>query len=162
MKAKQETILVRVSRLKRNCNYEGDILDHADFEQPPPLQPIHPARLNLEDGIFTGVQIPSDRTPLGIFTKGSKIEDQTSSAFCAMEKVNIIKTWKAKLSPTNTVFQAETLVLKAAIEWANTNNKEVTIWSDSQSGLQALKSFSTVSKIIQEAHMALLANAKLG
>ncbi|GBM09658.1 hypothetical protein AVEN_60285-1 [Araneus ventricosus] len=53
------------------------------------------------------------------------------------------------------------LALKAAIEWANTTNEEVSIWSDSVSSLQALKSFYVKSKIIQEAQMALLGNARI-
>ncbi|GBM13553.1 hypothetical protein AVEN_123972-1 [Araneus ventricosus] len=67
----------------------------------------------------------------------------------------VTKTWKTKLSPANTVFQAEKLALKAAIEWANTANEDVNIWSDSESSLQALKSFNLKSKISQEAQMTL-------
>ncbi|GBL90340.1 hypothetical protein AVEN_178793-1 [Araneus ventricosus] len=52
------------------------------------------------------------------------------------------------------------LAPKAAIEWANTAN-EVSIWSDSESSLQALKSFYAKSKIIQEAQMTLLGNARI-
>ncbi|GBN54249.1 hypothetical protein AVEN_234688-1, partial [Araneus ventricosus] len=61
----------------------------------------------------------------------------------------VTKTWKAKLSTSNTVFQAEMLPLKAAIEWAKTTNENVNIWSDSEPNLQALKSFYVMSKIIQ-------------
>ncbi|GBN17796.1 hypothetical protein AVEN_95677-1 [Araneus ventricosus] len=52
------------------------------------------------------------------------------------------------------------LVLKAASEWANTANEEVNIWSDSESSLQALKSFYVKSKSTQEAQMTLLENAR--
>ncbi|GBM51442.1 hypothetical protein AVEN_147125-1 [Araneus ventricosus] len=47
IKAKQEATLLWVIRLKRNCTNEGAILDYADYEQPLPRQPIHPARFNL-------------------------------------------------------------------------------------------------------------------
>ncbi|GBN23790.1 hypothetical protein AVEN_215892-1 [Araneus ventricosus] len=53
------------------------------------------------------------------------------------------------------------LALKAAIEWANTANEEVNIWSNSESSLQALKSFNVKSKITQEAQMTLLENARI-
>ncbi|GBN33807.1 hypothetical protein AVEN_128332-1 [Araneus ventricosus] len=53
------------------------------------------------------------------------------------------------------------LALKAAIEWANTANEDVNIWSDSESSLQALKSFNVNSKITQEAQMTLLENARI-
>ncbi|GBL80259.1 hypothetical protein AVEN_92195-1 [Araneus ventricosus] len=81
------------------------------------------------------------------------INDQTGSAFCVIANEAITKTWKAKLSPANTVFQAEMLALKAAIEWANKANEDVNIWSDSESSLQALNSFNIKSKITQEAQM---------
>ncbi|GBN66265.1 hypothetical protein AVEN_129358-1 [Araneus ventricosus] len=92
---------------------------------------------------------------------GFKIEKQTSSSFCARKNENIIKTWRAKLSPANAIFQVETLALNAVIEWANTTKKEVTIWKENESGLQALKSFSTKNTIIQKAQMAQLTNVKV-
>ncbi|GBM95257.1 hypothetical protein AVEN_199257-1 [Araneus ventricosus] len=51
------------------------------------------------------------------------------------------------------------LALKVGIEWANTANEEVNIWSDSESSLQALKSFNV--KITQEAQLILLENARI-
>ncbi|GBM49873.1 hypothetical protein AVEN_92141-1 [Araneus ventricosus] len=88
-------------------------------------------------GIFSKCKI---KTVLKAYTDGSKINDQTGSAFCVIANEAITKTWKAKMSPANTVFQAEMLALKAAIEWANTANEDVNIWSDSESSLQDLKS----------------------
>ncbi|GBL95985.1 hypothetical protein AVEN_199952-1 [Araneus ventricosus] len=95
------------------------------------------------------------------YEDGSKINYQTGSAFCAITNEAVTKTWKAKLSSANTVFQAEVLDLKAAIEWANTANVEVNSWSDSESSLQALKSLYVKNKIIQEAQMTLLGNARI-
>ncbi|GBL79359.1 hypothetical protein AVEN_92554-1 [Araneus ventricosus] len=115
----------------------------------------------LEDRITHGGQVPSNRTPIEVYTDGSKINDQTGSAFCVIANEAITKTWKAKLRPANTVFQAEMLALKAAIEWANTANEDVNIWSDSESRIQALKSFNVKSKITQEAQMTLLENARI-
>ncbi|GBL74849.1 hypothetical protein AVEN_243697-1 [Araneus ventricosus] len=108
-----------------------------------------------------GGQGPSNRTPIEVYIDGSKINDQTGSAFCAISNEAIPKTWKAKLSPANTMFQAEMLALKAAIEWVNIANEEVNIWSDSESSLQALTSFYVKSKITQEAQMTLLENARI-
>ncbi|GBN38335.1 hypothetical protein AVEN_186244-1 [Araneus ventricosus] len=113
------------------------------------------------DRISHGGQVPSNRTPIEVYTDCSKINDQTGSAFCAIANEAITKTWKVKLSHANTVFQAEMLTLKAAIEWANTANEEVNIWSESESSLQALKSFNVKSKITQEAQMTLLENARI-
>ncbi|GBN00932.1 hypothetical protein AVEN_150866-1 [Araneus ventricosus] len=52
------------------------------------------------------------------------------------------------------------LALKAAIEWAITTNEEVNNWSDSESRIQALKSLYVKSKIIQQAQINLLQNAR--
>ncbi|GBL84098.1 hypothetical protein AVEN_96915-1 [Araneus ventricosus] len=97
-----------------------------------------------------------------VYTDGSKIDDQTGSDFCAIANETITKTWKAKFSPDNTVFQAEMLALKAAIQRAITANEEVNIFSDRESSLQDLKSFYVKSKITQEAQMILLENARIG
>ncbi|GBM05192.1 hypothetical protein AVEN_197745-1 [Araneus ventricosus] len=121
----------------------------------------YPGRRSLEDRISHGGQVPSKRTPIEVYTDGSRINDQKGSAFCAIANEAITKTWKAKLSPANTVFQAEMLALKAGIEWANTANEEVNIWSDSESSFQALKSLNVKSKITQEAQMTLLENARI-
>ncbi|GBO05657.1 hypothetical protein AVEN_146498-1 [Araneus ventricosus] len=147
IKAKMQSTLVRVGRLCRNCVYEGIHFDHESYEQPSPPSKIHPAHFSLEDRISHGGQVPSNRTPIEVYTDGSKKNDQTGSALCAIANEAITKTWKAKLIPANTVFQAEMLALKAAIEWANTANEDVNIWSDSESGLQALKSFNVKRKI---------------
>ncbi|GBN40789.1 hypothetical protein AVEN_30924-1 [Araneus ventricosus] len=56
-----------------------------------------------------GGKFPSIRTPIKVYKDGSKINDQTGSAYCAISNEAITKTWKAMLSPTNTVFQAEML-----------------------------------------------------
>ncbi|GBN37469.1 hypothetical protein AVEN_152639-1 [Araneus ventricosus] len=144
-----------------NSDYEDIHSDHESYEQPSPPSTIHPALFSLEDRISHGGRVPSNRTPIEVYTDGSKINDQTGSAFCAIANEAITKTWKANLSPANTVFQAEMLALKAAIEWANTANEEVDIWSDSKSSLQALKSFNVKSKITQEAQMTLLENARI-
>ncbi|GBL76729.1 hypothetical protein AVEN_53410-1 [Araneus ventricosus] len=156
-----QSTLVRVGCLGRNCDYEGIHFDHESYEQPSPPSTIHPALFSLEDRISHGGQVPSNRTPTEVYTDGSKINDQTGNAFCAIANEAITKTWKAKLSPASTVFQAEMLALKAAIEWTNTANEDVNIWSDSESSLQALKSFNVKSKIIQEAQMTLLENVRI-
>ncbi|GBM84690.1 hypothetical protein AVEN_49841-1 [Araneus ventricosus] len=95
--------LVKIGCLGSNCNYEGIHFDHENYEQPSPPSVIHPVLFNLEDRISQGKQGPFNRTPLKVYTDGSKINDQTVSAFCAFANEAVTKTWKAKLS--NTVFQ---------------------------------------------------------
>ncbi|GBL78190.1 hypothetical protein AVEN_42762-1 [Araneus ventricosus] len=111
-----QSTLIRVGRLGRNCYYEDIHFHHESYEQPSPPSIIHPALFSLEDGISHGGQGPSNRIPIKVYTDGSKINDQKGSAFCAIANEAVTKTWKVKLSPANTVFQAEMLALKSAIE----------------------------------------------
>ncbi|GBL83220.1 hypothetical protein AVEN_165413-1 [Araneus ventricosus] len=84
IKAKIQSTLVRVGRLGRNCDYEGIHFDHESYEQPSPPSTIHTALFSLEDRISHGGQVPSNRTPIEVYTDGSNINDQTRSAFCAI------------------------------------------------------------------------------
>ncbi|GBL73062.1 hypothetical protein AVEN_128221-1 [Araneus ventricosus] len=111
IKAKKQSTLVRVGRLGRNCDYEGIHFDHESYKQPSPPSTIHPALFSPEDRISHGGQAPFNRTPI-VYTDGSKINDQTGSAFCAISNEAVTKTWKAKLSPANTVLKAEMLASK--------------------------------------------------
>ncbi|GBM56689.1 hypothetical protein AVEN_98179-1 [Araneus ventricosus] len=95
IKAKMQSTLVRVGRLEINCDYEGIHFDHESHEKPSPPSTIHPALFSLEDRISHGGQGPSNRTPTEVCTDGSKINDQTGSAFCVIANEAVTKTWKA-------------------------------------------------------------------
>ncbi|GBO08096.1 hypothetical protein AVEN_186628-1 [Araneus ventricosus] len=58
--------------------------DHESYEQPSPPSIIHPELFRLEDRISRGGQDPSNRTTNEVYTDGSKTNDQTGSAFCAI------------------------------------------------------------------------------
>ncbi|GBL93602.1 hypothetical protein AVEN_240889-1, partial [Araneus ventricosus] len=113
IKAQMESILVRVGRLRRDCNWEGSSFLYQDFQQPNPPLIIHPANFDLEDR----VSIVSDPHPPAeaIYTDGSHLEGETGCAFCVIQNNVQIHQWTAKLNPHNTVFQAETLAIKEAI-----------------------------------------------
>ncbi|GBO27149.1 hypothetical protein AVEN_57999-1 [Araneus ventricosus] len=67
----------------------------------------------------------------------------------------------AKLSPHKNVFQAETLAIKEAINWANSKGISTSIWSDSESALRAISSFTNSNQLIQETQQALLQNPSM-
>ncbi|GBN77807.1 hypothetical protein AVEN_233112-1 [Araneus ventricosus] len=75
IKVKMQSTLVRVSRLGRNCDYEGIHFDHESHEQPLPPSIIHPALCSLENRISREGQGASNRTPFGVYTDGSKINE---------------------------------------------------------------------------------------
>ncbi|GBN29509.1 hypothetical protein AVEN_2312-1 [Araneus ventricosus] len=108
-----ETILVRVGRLRRDCNWEGSSFLYQDFQQPNPLLIIHSDNFDLDDRF----SILSDPYPPAeaIYTDGSHLEGETGCAFCVIQNKLQIYHWTAKLSPQNTVFQAEKLAIKEAI-----------------------------------------------
>ncbi|GBO46142.1 hypothetical protein AVEN_182691-1 [Araneus ventricosus] len=91
IKAKMQSTLVRVGRLGKNCDCEGINFVHESFEQPTPPSTIHPALFSLEDRISHGEQDPSNRTAIEVYTRGSKINDQTGSAFCAIANRTVNK-----------------------------------------------------------------------
>ncbi|GBM43784.1 hypothetical protein AVEN_92769-1 [Araneus ventricosus] len=91
IKAKMQSTLVRVGRLGRNCDYEGIHFDHESYEQPSPPSIIRPALFSLEDRISLGGQGPSNRTPIEVYTDGSKIKDQTAVLSVPLQKKTSLK-----------------------------------------------------------------------
>ncbi|GBN75773.1 hypothetical protein AVEN_259212-1 [Araneus ventricosus] len=154
-----ESILVRVSRLRRDCNWEGSRFLYQDFQQRNPPLIIHPANFDLEDRI----SIVSDPHPPdeAIYTDGSHLEAETGCAFYVIQNNIQIHQWTAKLSPHNTVFQAETLAIKEAINWTNPKGISTSIWSDSESALRAISSFKSSSPLIQKTQQAFLQNPSM-
>ncbi|GBM28524.1 hypothetical protein AVEN_70125-1 [Araneus ventricosus] len=133
-----ESILVREGRLLRDCNWEGSSFLYQDFQQPNPPFIIHPANFDLEE-----VSIVSDLHPPdeAIYTDGSHLEGEIGCAFYAIRNNVQILQCTAKLSPHNTVFQAETSAITEAINWANSKEISTSIWSDSESAFRAIPSF---------------------
>ncbi|GBN12264.1 hypothetical protein AVEN_126193-1 [Araneus ventricosus] len=85
-------------------------------------------------------------------------EGETSFAFCVIQNNVQIHQWTAKLRPHNTVFQAETLAIKEAINWANFKGLSTSIWSDSESAVRVISSFKSSNPLIQKTQQALLQN----
>ncbi|GBM83861.1 hypothetical protein AVEN_145082-1 [Araneus ventricosus] len=83
IKAQMESILVRVGRLRRDCNWEGSSFLYQDFQQPNPPLIIHPANFDLEDRVSIG----SDPHPpaYAFYTDGSHLEGETGCAFCVIQ-----------------------------------------------------------------------------
>ncbi|GBL54199.1 hypothetical protein AVEN_40706-1 [Araneus ventricosus] len=73
------------------------------------------ANFDLEDR----VSIVSDSHPPAetIYTDSSHLEVETGYVFCVSQNNVQTHQWAGKLSPHNTVFQAETLTIKEAINW---------------------------------------------
>ncbi|GBL75681.1 hypothetical protein AVEN_154991-1 [Araneus ventricosus] len=159
IKVQMESILVRVGRLRIDCNWEGSSFSYQDFQQPNPPLIIHPANFDSEDE----VSIVSDPHPPAeaIYTNGSHLEGETGCAFCVIKNNVQVHQWTVKLSPHNTAFQAETLALKEATNWDNSKGISTSIWSESESAFRAISSFKSSNPLIQETQQALLQNPSI-
>ncbi|GBO40471.1 hypothetical protein AVEN_275708-1 [Araneus ventricosus] len=82
------------------------------------------------------------------------MEQGVGSAFWVFgEQQELIAKWQGRLSPKNSVFQAELIALQEAVKYAQNHQNKVKIWSDSQSSLKALlneKSNSAIARYIQD------------
>ncbi|GBL90897.1 hypothetical protein AVEN_28001-1 [Araneus ventricosus] len=114
---------------------------------------------------FSGCVILATRPAYSYPNVGVKIsshlEGETGCAFCVIQNNVQIHQWTAKLSPHNTVFQAETSSIKDAINWANSKGISTSIWSDSEMALRAISSFKISNSLVQEAQQALLQNPSM-
>ena len=92
---------------------------------------------------------------VNIFTDGSKSDDGVGAAFVVQGPDGEI-TRKFRLNTVCSVFQAEMLALSRALAWLVQNPaRNVTIYSDSQSGLKALSSTSNTNFFVNECRKSL-------
>lgn len=96
-----------------------------------------------------------------IFTDGSKGEDGTGYAAVIVKDYKVKETLQVKLRNQNSVFQAEFLALRDAIQWSISQNiPRVKIFSDSQSVLMATQNLYPRSDCVG-AFLRNLANSSL-
>ncbi|GBO27193.1 hypothetical protein AVEN_261417-1 [Araneus ventricosus] len=74
-----------------------------------------------------------------LFTDGSKTQNGVGAAFCVMEDGMLTHRWSTKPRDENTVFQAELLALKEAIQYATyiTSHQPIKILTDNKASIQA-------------------------
>ncbi|GBO32136.1 hypothetical protein AVEN_139405-1, partial [Araneus ventricosus] len=97
IKAQMESILVRLGRLRRDCNLEGSGILYHDFHQPNSSIIIHPAQFDLEDRV--SIVCDPLPPPEAIYIDGSHLEGKTGYSFCVIQNNVQIHQWTVKLSP---------------------------------------------------------------
>ncbi|KAG8179196.1 hypothetical protein JTE90_004025 [Oedothorax gibbosus] len=114
----------------------GNEVDPANFDFPTDLHMSHPVdRRSLGFG---------SRLPCGdgleIFTDGSAINGAVGGAFVVCYYGQAIHRGLGRLEDRNSVFQAELTAIEKACSWViqNLRNTEVSLFSDSRSGLQTI------------------------
>ncbi|GBN24762.1 hypothetical protein AVEN_86966-1 [Araneus ventricosus] len=85
-----------------------------------------------------------------IYIDGSKTEEGTGSAYCILENCGIMSSWQGKLVHRNSVFQAEVLAIRMAIEAATSLHRPIKIWTDSLSSLMAILNPKSHHSMVRE------------
>ncbi|XP_071043109.1 uncharacterized protein [Parasteatoda tepidariorum] len=119
------------SNLEHNINAD-------DYQHKINSNRIHPANKTSYKQI---VLPPSNPLPtrLEIYTDGSKTIQGVGAAFCVYNDNNLTDTFKFTLNQDNSVFQAEILAIKEALNWLETQvGREATIHTDRLAGMNAL------------------------
>ncbi|GBM16360.1 hypothetical protein AVEN_28320-1 [Araneus ventricosus] len=93
-----------------------------------------------------------------IYTDGSKTDEGTGSSYCILENNGIIASWQGKLDRRKSVFQAEILVIRMAIEAASSLYRPIKIWTDSLSSLLAILNPKSHPSIVREIQTLLLSH----
>ncbi|GBO05169.1 hypothetical protein AVEN_230333-1 [Araneus ventricosus] len=153
IKLEAEAQFVQLTRLKKYLIIEEEEYNYETYEEKAtgwsrhPTEFIDEERVNLEETLSAVGEI-------NIFTDGSKMEQGVGSAFCVFgQQQELIAEWQGRLSPKNSIFQAELIALQEAVKYAQNHQKQVKIWSNSESSLKALlnkKSNSPIARSIQD------------
>ncbi|GBM24574.1 hypothetical protein AVEN_157837-1 [Araneus ventricosus] len=94
-----------------------------------------------------------------IYADGSKTEKGVGAAFCVWSGQNKVYRWLAKLQDYDTVFQAELLALKHAIDHATSLlHQPITILVDNQESVQAAANPRSINTTAREICKSLITN----
>ncbi|GBL87904.1 hypothetical protein AVEN_192072-1 [Araneus ventricosus] len=130
LQIQQEATYVRVARARSSSNFFTFIFNRTDYESKRSGIHIHPHNFLLHNQI-SFAENHSDSGAKAIYIDGSKTDEGTGSAYCIFENYGIIASWEGKLDFSNSVFQAEILAIKMAIEAASSLHRSIKIWTDS-------------------------------
>ncbi|GBM79880.1 hypothetical protein AVEN_220434-1 [Araneus ventricosus] len=112
LRAQQESVYIRVTRLRRIEYFKGKVFIPDDFGAKDPYLTQHPVKFELDKRINLS---PHNTYSKGITGDGSKIEGNAGRAFVALQDITQMHEWIAKLQSENSVFQAELLAIHVAI-----------------------------------------------
>ncbi|GBN63014.1 hypothetical protein AVEN_173752-1 [Araneus ventricosus] len=102
-----------------------------------------------------------DSEAKAIYTDGSKTDEGTGSTYCILENYGIIASWQGKLDRSNSVFQAEILAIRMAIEAASSLHRPIKIWTDSLSSLMAILNPKSHHSMVREIQTLLLSHTHI-
>ncbi|GBL81676.1 hypothetical protein AVEN_93461-1 [Araneus ventricosus] len=126
----QEETYARVARARSSSNFFTLIFSPTDYESKSSGIHIHPHNFLLHNQTSFS-ENHRDSGAKVIYTDGSKTDVGIGSAYCILENYGIIASWQGKLDHSISVFQAEILAIKMAIEAPSSLHRPIKIWTDS-------------------------------
>ncbi|GBL78342.1 hypothetical protein AVEN_42869-1 [Araneus ventricosus] len=157
LQIQQDATYARVARARSSSNCFTVISSPTDYERKSSGIHIHPHNFLLQNQI-SFVENHIDSGAKATYTDGSKTDEGTGSAYCILENYGIIASWQGKLDRSNSVFQAEILAIRMAIEAASSLHRPIKIWTDSLSSLMAILNPKSHHSMVREIQTFLLSH----
>ncbi|GBM19472.1 hypothetical protein AVEN_259373-1 [Araneus ventricosus] len=157
LQIQQEEIYARVARARSSSNFFTVVFSPTDYESKSSGIHIHPHNF-LPHNQISFEENHRDSGAKAIYTEGSKTDEGTGSAYCILENYGIIASWQGKLDHSNSVFQAEILAIKMAIEATSSLHRPIKIWTDSLSSLMAILNPKSHDSMVREIQTLLLSH----
>ncbi|GBL78584.1 hypothetical protein AVEN_180185-1 [Araneus ventricosus] len=157
LQIQQEATYARIARARSSSNFFTVIFSPTDYESKSSRIHIHPPNFVLHSKI-SFAENHRDLGAKAIYTDGSKTDEGTGSAYCILENHGIIASWQGKLDHSNSVFQAEILAIKMAIETDSSLHRPIKIWTDSLSSLMAILNPKSHHSMVREIQTLLLSH----
>ncbi|GBM43112.1 hypothetical protein AVEN_222168-1 [Araneus ventricosus] len=149
LQIQQEATYARVSRARSSSNFFTLIFSPTDYESENSGIHTHPPNFLLHKQISLA-ENHIDSGAKAVYIDGSKTDEGTGSAYCILENYGIIASWQGKLGHSNSVFQAEIITIRMAIEAASSLHKPIEIWTDSLSTLMAILNPKSHHSMVRE------------
>ncbi len=118
---------------------------------------VHPAQRHQINLIFHDMFICQNRHKYHIFTDGSKENENVGAGYVILNNV-LIKSGMAKLASYCSVFQAELVGIRTALQWFDTTrhcNITIELSSDSRAALLAINDSNSLNMIVNDIHTVL-------
>ncbi|GBO22192.1 hypothetical protein AVEN_211761-1 [Araneus ventricosus] len=160
LQIQQEATYARVSRARSSSNFFTLIFSPTDYEIKSSGIHIQLHNFLLHNQI-SFAENHRDSGAKAIYTDGSKMDEGTGSAYDLQKNYGIIASWKGKLDHSSSVFQAEILAIKMAIEAAFSLHRPIKIWTDSLSSLIVILNPKTHHSMVREIHTLLLSHKNI-
>ncbi|GBN67812.1 hypothetical protein AVEN_36456-1 [Araneus ventricosus] len=140
-----------------HLTFSTSIFSPTDYESKSSGIQIHSPNFFLHNQIsFAEHHI--DSGVKAIYTDGYKTGECTGSAYFILENYGIIASWQGKLDRNNSVFQAEILAIRMAIEAASSLLRPIKIWTDTLSSLMAILIPKSHHSMVREIQNLLLSH----